>query len=57
MNIAKIVTDFIQSGEIQELANSQPEHKEAFITGATWAACMIAMKCVEAEQQKKEDKE
>jgi ATP:corrinoid adenosyltransferase len=55
MNIAKIVTDFIQSGEIQELANSQPEHKDAFITGATWAACMIAMKCVETEQ--KEDKE
>lgn len=53
MNIAKIVTDFIQSGEIQELANSQPEHKEAFVTGATWAACMIAMKCVEAEQKKK----
>ena len=56
MDIAKIIADFIRSGEIEDMANSHPEHRGAFATGATWAACMIAMKCVEAEQ-KKEDKE
>lgn len=42
MNITKIVTDFIQSGEIQEMANSHPERRGTFATGATWAACRIA---------------
>ena len=42
MNIPKIVTDFIESGEIQDMAASDPKSKGAFATGATWAACRIA---------------
>lgn len=42
MNITKIVTDFIQSGEIQTLAKQQADKEDAFTTGAIWAACRIA---------------